>query len=187
MEQEVFTTYQAAKICKTSFMSINRWIKLGKLKSYKTPGGHNRIVKDDLIDFMKENNFPFIDDIGQQRYKVMIIDDDPDIRAMMVDTLQSTNYNLDVTTAKDGFEAGLLVLQIMPDIIFLDLMMPKLDGFKVCELIKSNPRTKHIKVVIITGYGNDENVENAMSVGAERVLFKPFNIKKILEEIFSNI
>ncbi len=183
MNQEVFTPNQAAKICKTSFMSVHRWIDAGKLKSYKTPGGHNRIVKDDLIDFMKENNIPFIDDIVRKRYKVMIIDDDPEICELLSKELRSTRYNIDVSVACNGFEAGSLITRIVPDVILLDLMMPGIDGFDVCKLIKGNPDTKHIKVVIITGYGNDENVEKAMAAGAERVLFKPVNLGIILQEI----
>ena len=183
MERKVFSTYQAAEICNTSFMSVNRWIHAGILKSYRTPGGHHRIRKDDLIDFMKENNIPILDEIIQKRYKVLIVDDDPNICDLLAQGLRSSQNNFDVTTAHNGFEAGSLLAQIIPDVVLLDLMMPGIDGFKVCKLIKSNPKTKHCKVVIVTGHGNDDNVEKAMAAGADRVLFKPVNIEKIVEEI----
>ncbi len=183
MELDVLTTTQAAKICKTSFMSINRWIQSGLLKAYKTPGGHKRIIKGDLIDFMKENNIPFFDEIIQKRFKVMIVDDDPNACDLLAQGLRSSQYNIDVATAHNGFEAGALVSRILPDVVLLDLMMPGVDGFKVCSHIKSNPQTKNCKVLIVTGHGNDDNVEIAMAAGAERVLFKPVNIEKIVEEI----
>ena len=185
MAHEVLTTTQAAKICKTSFMSVNRWIYSGILKAYKTPGGHKRIIKDDLIDFMKENNIPLYDEINQKRYKVMIVDDDPKVCDLLAHGLRSSQYNIDVTTAHNGFEAGALVTQFIPDVVLLDLMMPGIDGFKVCNFIKSNPQTKRSKVVIVTGCGNDDNVKKAMSCGAERVLFKPVDLAVILQEILT--
>ncbi len=183
MQRNVFSTYQAAEICNTSFMSVNRWINTGKLKSYRTPGGHHRIVKDDLIDFMKENSIPILDEIIQKRYKVIIVDDDPNACDLLAQGLRFSQYNIDVTTAHNGFEAGALISQIVSDVVLLDLMMPGIDGFKVCNYIKTNPQIKNCKVVIITGHGNDDNVEKAMAVGADRALLKPVNIEKILEEI----
>ena len=183
MVRDVLSPKQAAKICRTSFMSVNRWIYSGKLKSYKTPGGHKKIKQDDLIEFMKKNSIPFYDEIIRKRYKVMIIDDDPDVCNLIAQEFRSSKYNLDVTTALDGFEAGALVSRILPDVVLLDLMMPGINGFKICRFIKESPQTRHIRVIVITGYGNDDNVEKAVAAGADRVLFKPVKIDKILKEI----
>lgn len=183
MNNDVFTTFQAAEFCHTSFMSIKRWIQSGKLFAFKTPGGHYRILGKDLINFMKKNNIPIIKNIQPIWKKILIVDDETPIRDTISQFLRMNGNNFELATAEDGFEAGILVNQFMPDLILLDLMMPKMDGFKVCEKIKTNPTTKNIKLIVMTGFGTNENIKKAYDCGADKVLEKPFELQTLLEEI----
>lgn len=183
MAKGVLSTYQAAYYCNSSDSSIKRFIRSGKLKAYKTPGGHYRIVKNDLYEFMKKNNIPVLEKTELVRKKIIIVDDDEQVCESITKYLRSTDYNYDVLTAKNGFEAGSLVAQFIPDIIILDLVMPGMDGFDICRKIKRNPLTKNMKIVILTGYGSDENVKKAYDCGADMVLYKPANNEDILKAI----
>ena len=78
-----------------------------------------------------------------------------------------------------AFEAGELMQKTKPDLILLDLMMPNIDGFTVCQHIKSNEDTKNINVITMTGYPSDENVERIKKAGAITCLAKPISLKDL--------
>ena len=183
MQKNILTTFQAAKICNVSFMSINRWIESGKLNSFKTPGGHRRIIQKDLVHFIKKHDFPMSNVADLPPLKILIVDDEKESRDLIAEMLQAHTSNLTIQSADDGFDAGIKIAQFMPDVIILDLMMPKVDGFKVCKRIKSDNRTKHIKVIVLTGYGTDENTRKAIEYGADRILFKPLQFDILVKEI----
>ncbi len=187
MDKDTFTTIQAAKLCRATSMSIIRWIESGKIKAYTTPGGHRRIIKEDLIDFMKNNNIPILDKNIVPKKRILIVDDDELIREEIANYLQLPSFNYDVATAEDGFKAGVMVSEFVPDIILLDLLMPGIDGLKVCEEIKRNPLKKNVKIFILTGYGSEENIRKAYECGADKVLIKPVGNEELVREIESII
>ncbi len=187
MAKDVFSTFKAADYCNSSDSSIKRFINSGKLKAYKTPGGHYRILKDDLLSFMKENYIPIPEKREIVRKKILVVDDDEQVREGMAKHLRLNGHNFDVTTAEDGFEAGILFTQFVPDLIVLYLMMPHTDGFNVCKKINSNPMIKNTKILVITGYANEKNVKKAYECGADKVLAKPIEKEELLNEINSLI
>ena len=187
MTKNVLSTYQAAAYCNSSDTSIKRYINSGKLKAYKTPGGHYKILKDDLFSYMKDNNIPIPEKMEVVRRKILIVDDDEQVREGMVKYLRMNGYNFDIATAEDGYEAGIMVMQFVPDLIILDLMMPHMDGFSVCKKISSNPLTKSIKILVVAGYANDENIKRAYECGADKVLAKPMEKEELLDGINSLI
>ena len=187
MVKDVLTTVQAAKYCNTTQMTITRWIASGKIKAYKTPGGHNRIASKNLFEFMKENNMPIPDVSEAYRKKILIVDDDEEVRDGIAYFRRMSGSIFDVATAEDGYEAGIMVSQFKPDLIILDLVMPNMDGFKVCESIKRNPLTKNIILLVLTGFANRKNVKKAYDIGADKVLSKPVEMDELLDEINSLI
>ena len=103
--------------------------------------------------------------------KILIVDDDPMIRDLLTKILSAQKYETDV--ASSGFEAGAKVAKFEPDLIILDLIMPKMSGFEVCRQIKENPDTSHIKILALTGYDTEENREKIMKAGADDYMAKP--------------
>ncbi len=181
--KEVLTTFEAAEFCHTSYMSVKRWIWTGKLNAFKTPGGHFRIRKTDLVDFMRKNEIPVPEDIPFVRKKALIVDDDDLVREGVANYLRMNSSAMEIATAEDGYEAGIMVSNFKPDIIILDLMMPKMDGFAVCDKLKKNPMTRNIKIIVMTGFGNEENTDRAYACGADKVLIKPVEMEDLLEQI----
>jgi len=175
-EKSVFTTFEAAKLCHVSPLSIINWVNAGRLPAFRTPGGHRRIRRDDLARFMRENGIPLPEDLrdGSGRPRVLVVDDEASIREVIAASLASRpTQPYEVMTAADGFEAGRLVATFRPDVVLLDLRMPGLDGFQVCRTIKADPETSSTIVIALTGYHTPETEARIVECGAVRCLAKP--------------
>jgi CheY-like chemotaxis protein len=114
---------------------------------------------------------------------VLIIDDEPTIIEVVVRAVQQLGEGIEVATASDGFEAGLQIATFKPDLLVLDLMMPQIDGFEVCRVVRKSPSTAHIKILIITAYGIHENIERALKSGADDFMHKPLNIPSLVAKV----
>ena len=172
----VFTTFEAAKLCHVSPLSIINWVNAGRLAAFRTPGGHRRIRREDLVMFMRENGLPLPDELkqGSGRRKVLIVDDEASICELIAEHLSSRPEDpFEASTASDGFEAGRLVATFRPEVVILDLRMPGLDGFQVCKTIKADPETAATMVIAMTGYHTPETEARILECGAIRCFAKP--------------
>ncbi len=174
-EKAVFTTFEAAKLCHVSPLSIINWVNAGRLPAFRTPGGHRRIRREDLGRFMRENGIPLPEELrdGSGRKRVLVVDDDVAIREILSESLGRRATPYDVMTAADGFEAGRLVATFRPDVVLLDLRMPGLDGFQVCRTIKGDVEAAATIVIAMTGYHTLETEARIIECGAVRCLSKP--------------
>jgi CheY-like chemotaxis protein len=115
--------------------------------------------------------------------RVLFIEDDPTVAQMYKLKLELDGYQ--VTMAKDGEEGLQLANDVRPDIIFLDIRLPKMDGFAVLERLRGNEQTRHIPVVILSNYGERELVERGLKLGALEYLIKsqttPANLSRGVE------
>ncbi|MDX1389261.1 MAG: response regulator [Acidobacteriota bacterium] len=174
-DKSVFTTFEAAKLCHVSPLSIINWVNAGRLPAFRTPGGHRRIRREDLIRFMRDNGMPLPDDLreGSGRPRVLVVDDEASIREVLSEHLASRSSPYEVMTAADGFEAGRLVATFRPDVVLLDLRMPGMDGFQVCRTIKADPDSSSTIVLAMTGYYTPETEAKILDCGAIRCVAKP--------------
>jgi len=180
--KQYFTMSQAAKVCAVDRSTMHRWVSAGKIKSYSTPGGHKRILPEELKKWLEDNQLPFdIGEIKSDRAKILIVDDDDDdesVRNYLKKIL--SGIFIDISFAEDGFEAGKKLIQFEPDLMILDLCMPNMDGFEVCKKVKEDSSTQNIKILIMTGQGTKENMDKALSIGADAFLNKPSSKKEIM-------
>ena len=174
----VFTTFEAAKLCHVSPLSIINWVNAGRLAAFRTPGGHRRIRREDLILFMRDNGMPLPDELkaGSGRRRVLIVDDERSICEVLAEHLATRpGEPCEVATASYGFEAGRLVATFRPDVVILDLRMPGVDGFQVCKTIKADPETAGTTVIAMTGYHTPETEARILECGAIRCFAKPID------------
>lgn len=171
----VFTTFETAKLCHVSPLSIINWVNAGRLPAFRTPGGHRRIRREDLIRFMRDNGIPMPEELrdGSGKPKVLVVDDEAGIREMLAEHLSTRTNPYEVLTAADGFEAGRLVATFRPDVVLLDLRMPGLDGFQICRTIKADPDTSATIVVAMAGFHTPETEARILECGAIRCFAKP--------------
>jgi DNA-binding response OmpR family regulator len=113
--------------------------------------------------------------------KVLIVDDEPNILLSLKFLMTKAGYN--VRTAKDGEEALAEVGRFMPDVMLLDVMMPKIDGFTVCQRVKSAPDTQGVRIVMLTARGRDVERQKGLQLGADDYITKPFSTKDALDRV----
>ena len=171
----VFTTFETAKLCHVSPLSIINWVNAGRLPAFRTPGGHRRIRREDLIRFMKDNGIPLPEDLveGSGKPKILVVDDESSIREVLSEHFTTRNPSFEVLAAADGFEAGRLVATFRPDVVLLDLRMPGIDGFQVCRTIKADPDTSSTVVIAMTGFYSPETESRILDCGAVKCFAKP--------------
>lgn len=189
-QKPVFTTFEAAKICHVSPLSIINWVNAGRLAAFRTPGGHRRIRREDLILFMRENELPMPEDLmpASGRKRVLVVDDERAICKLLSDHLSGLpDEPYEVSTASDGFEAGKLVGTFRPDVVILDLRMAGMDGFQVCKTIKADPNTAKTLVIAITGYHTPETEARILECGAIRCFAKPVDLATLSSFITSEL
>jgi len=112
---------------------------------------------------------------------ILIVDDEAYIVTSLEYVMQSAGF--EVAVAFDGEEALAKVIEKVPDLMILDLMMPKLDGFEVCKKIRENPLWKGIRIIILTAKGRDIERKKGMSLGADDYMTKPFSTRDILNRV----
>ena len=117
----------------------------------------------------------------QPRARVLVVDDEPDLIRILQFGLQAIHYH--VETASDGQEALKKAREMKPDIILLDLMLPKLDGYKVCRLLKFDERYKNIPIIILSARTQEGDQLLAMEMGANRFVTKPYDFTEVLGHI----
>lgn len=112
--------------------------------------------------------------------KILIADDEPNIR-LLVSSMLSKDYI--VIEASDGEEALALARKQKPDLVLMDIMMPKIDGYAACSILKADPVTKAIPVVMLTGLDYTLNVKLGQKIGADGYITKPFSQQELLDMI----
>ena len=178
----VFTTGEVAEICKVSQQTVIRCFDSGRLKGFRVPGSRfRRIPRDALVKFMKENGIP-IDALESGKKRVLVVDDDRDILNMLVELLERDG-RFEVQTAATGFDAGQITEKFRPDIIILDYMLPDINGNVVCERIRNNSDMEHIKIIIVSGVVNRQEIESLLTAGADDFMKKPFNIEELIGQM----
>ena len=180
--KDLFTTGEAAEVCKVSQQTIIRCFDAGRLEGFRIPGSKfRRIPRQNLVKFMKENNIPF-DSLESGKKKVLIVDDDAEIVELMADVLVRDG-RFDIKTAASGYDAGIMTQQFLPDLILLDYMLPDVNGNVVCETIRKNPEFENIKIIIVSGVVKQDEIDQLLKSGAEDFIRKPFNIAELTDKI----
>ena len=181
---DIFTVFQASKYCNVSPKTIINWIEAGHINAYKTVGGHRRVKKPDLEDFMRKQGIPIPqEEISGERKRILIVDDDAIIVETIVQALEEEEYDYELISASDGFEAGLQVNHFRPHLLILDIMMPDIKGYEVCKKIKSNEDTKNTKIIVLSAYLDDEKFNKMREYGADLCFSKPLPLPQLKEEV----
>jgi two-component system alkaline phosphatase synthesis response regulator PhoP len=113
--------------------------------------------------------------------KVLIVEDESAIADNLQALLQAKGY--EASCALDGPEGVDAARKFNPDLILLDIMLPRLNGFEVCRILKADAATKNIRVVMVTGLGRTGDVELAFAAGADDYLIKPYDTDRLFKKI----
>ncbi|OIO74663.1 MAG: hypothetical protein AUJ85_05035 [Elusimicrobia bacterium CG1_02_37_114] len=169
MKQE-YKTSDIARFYNLTHMAVFKWIKSGKLPVYETGGGHYRIMREDLIKFIKKTGKPLPKELGSDKYRILIADDKKSVIESVKEMLDDLGVNLEIETANGGFEAGMKVIKFHPHIVILDAIMPGCDGDGVVKMIRGNEELKDIKILVFTAYPGEGR--KLLKLGADSAINK---------------
>jgi excisionase family DNA binding protein len=181
-----FTTSDVANYCAVTNDGVLKWIKSGKLRAFSTPGGHYRVSAEDFRAFLEKYEIPIDESFfrgGERRRTVLVVDDEPNIRDIVQRLLREIDTNMRIEEACDGYEAGIKIGSLRPDLIIMDVMMPRVDGISLCRSIRENPETQGIKVLAITAFPEQDNVKKMYDAGADLCLIKPLQFEHFRLEV----
>lgn len=113
--------------------------------------------------------------------KILIVDDEPNIVMSLEFLLKKEGYVVD--TAADGDAALDKIRSFQPDLVLLDVMMPKKSGFEVCEIVRGDLSLSHVRIIMLTAKGRDTEHAKGMALGADAYMLKPFSTKELVARI----
>jgi excisionase family DNA binding protein len=182
MTRQVFTTGEVARIFSASQEAVNVWIRQGKLKAYTTPGGHHRIDYDDLKRFQEDTGMWMDRDLLLDAVpKILVIDDEEHQRGFVARVLEEEYH---VATADSGLDGCVKFGAIKPDILIVDLRMPDISGYEVVRIIREKYAAQATKVIVMTAYPLDPEVNKLNMLGIDGFLYKPFGIDDLMRVVY---
>ena len=176
--KSIYTTHEVSRLLHVNPRSVINWIEQSLLPSYRTPGGHRRIRRDDLLAFLRKHQIPTPESLVEGKFSVLIVDDEQEIVDIMKVFLQRQG-GYQIATASDGITALIEVGRTKPDLMILDIMIPGVDGIEVCRRIKADSNNK---TVIIAVSGNREHENRILQSGADAFMSKPIDLEKLHTE-----
>jgi DNA-binding response OmpR family regulator len=118
---------------------------------------------------------------GAMSKSVLVADDEPNIVLSLEYLMEEAGY--EVRTVSDGERALEAVKEKVPDLILLDVMMPRLDGYEVCQAIRANPAWKDIRIIMLTAKGREVDQEKGLAFGADDYVTKPFSTREVVRKV----
>ena len=113
--------------------------------------------------------------------KILIVDDEPNIVIPLQFLMEQNGYS--TLVAQSGEEALEMISKERPDLILLDIMLPGVDGFEVCEIVRLNPEWRNTRVIFLTAKGRDVDIAKGMVLGADEYITKPFSNQQIIDTV----
>ncbi len=180
--RDVFTTGQVARICKVTIRTVIKWFEAGKLEGYKIPASKDRrIPRDSLLKFLREYNYPYDPALFHDKTRVLVADDDPGILRTFGEELGSMS-DIELSLADTGYRAGFETARLRPHLLIIDYNLGDIDAEQVLKTLAQDDVLTETRVVVMTGFLNDEEVLALQSKGMT-VWRKPLNFDRVREEV----
>jgi excisionase family DNA binding protein len=182
----VFTTGEAAKICKVSQQTIIRCFDNGQLKGFRVPGSRfRRIPREALYKFMRDNGIP-TDALESGKRKVLLVDDDAELVELILKFLDEDG-RFETRVAQNGFDAGMMVKEYHPDLIVLDVMLPDINGKEVCQRVRADATLEDVRILCMSGMVEDDRVQELKLAGADDFIHKPFEVENLIDRMCAQL
>lgn len=150
-ETGLLTAGEVSRMFRVSRQAVSAWIRLGKIPAFKTPGGRHRILRSDINRFFQKNNHPIPSELRQDRSHILIVDDEPSVLDILLRLISTRYPRVGVDTAGDGISALEKIAQSTPDLLILDIRMPRMDGLEVIRRLRNEPAYGTIKILPMSG------------------------------------
>jgi len=113
--------------------------------------------------------------------EILIVDDEPSIVIPIQFLMEQQGYS--VMVAENGEDALDIIHKYSPDLVLLDIMLPGIDGYEVCEIVRLNPKYRHIKIIFLTAKGREVEIAKGLALGADAYITKPFSNAEVVAKV----
>jgi excisionase family DNA binding protein len=182
--KNVYTTGEVARICNVTIRTVIKWFESGELEGFKIPNSRDRrIPRESLIAFMKKHKMPLAQLDLDNRKRILVADDEEGIITVLKKFLGDIGI-FDLATATSGLEAGMKLTEFTPHLLLLDHLLGDTTSREVVRNVKENPSLGHLKIIIMSGYVSDEEVEEMLKEGIHDFIRKPFDLMEVKAKVF---
>ncbi len=184
--KQSFSTSEVAKYCHVTADTIRKWAEAGRIKVFKTPGGHRRIRREDLVKFLRENSIPVHGDLSNTGMKILVVDSERPVITMVRRFLERAPSAFLIEAAHDAFDAGFQVATFRPDILFLDMGLPGIDSMEMCRRLRELPEFVNLQIIATFAQDHEDATLRALENGARATLrksFTPDDLRRALAKV----
>lgn len=150
-----FTTGEVAQYCHVHPQTIIKWCDANKIKTFKTPGGNRKVLRQDLITFLTENNFPVEGNLVPANQSILVVDSEPFYYKVLKDIFGKAGIKAKCDYTKDSYRALFLIGLHKPHLVIWDLTITDVDWVHFYKMVRAAPETEHIKVLFLIGSDTD--------------------------------
>ena len=178
-----YTSKEAAALLMVSPVTVREWARKGLLRAVSTAGGHRRFLIEELRTFAAAHGIHLegaSTAAATGLSRVMLVDDDVVFATYLRQIILGARPGIQVESASDGFEAGQITEAFRPQLVVLDLQMPRIDGIELCRRLRASPTTANADLVVMSSALTDENIAAVRAAGADRWLEKGASRAEIL-------
>ena len=180
---KTLSTAQVARLLGVSDQSVANWVDSGDLSAGKTPGGHRRVEPKDLVKFLKRQKLRVPPELLSDGTAMLVVDDEQEVGQSIKKSLKTKHPDWKISIAIDGYAAGEAVATDHPHLVVLNLHMPGMDGFEVCQKLKAKRIPHRAVVIALTALPSPEDKQAAMNAGAAAYLQKPIDLDHLWQTI----
>lgn len=184
MPDRILSTYDIAKSLSVDISTVSNWIDSGKLKAFRTPGGHRRVLRKDFVEFTREYKMPAAN-IAKGRFNILIINDNESISNEIKDTVNKNYPGTGIFKANEAFTAGKLLASEKINLVFFDINMSHMDGLSVLKLMADDPKLGFPQIIVITDPPEEAIREQIRELGIQHLLLKPVlttNLSQLIKD-----
>lgn len=173
---------EVSALLMASPLAVCEWVQKGLLHANVGLGGEHHFSMEDIQAFARERGLS-LSRPDHSRLRILIVDDDLPAARTLTGLFKTLSATVEVEVAHTAFDAGRKLMQFRPDVVLLDLLNNRNDGFEICRRIRSDYSTRHVRVIVMSESGEHEHKQRILMAGAEAFFSKPLNNQHLLETI----
>ncbi len=185
-DKQSFSTSEVAAYCHVTPDTIRKWAEADRIRVFKTPGGHRRIRREDLLKFLNDNNIPIHTDLNEAGIRILVVEPETTAATVIRRFLDRSRNAFVVDNATDAFEAGRKIASTNPDVVFFDVRLPGVDAFDIFRLIAHTEGLSQIKLIALVPPADHDLASRATESGAALSLrkhFTPDDLRRALARV----
>lgn len=179
--EALYTTHDISQLLQVDPSTVSKWIDRGILTAFRTPGGHRRVRSSDLRTFLIAHQMPIPDELGSGTIRLLVVDDEKPVLDAIKRAFKPFSEQVQLTTTSSGIEALLIVSELKPHGMLIDLNMPEVDGYEVVRRIKARKPLEGVRLITMTARDSAEAQAESLKAGAVACLGKPLNPQQVLD------